>query len=184
MKLLIISLLSLLVFMAALAGASYLLPTHLGVQQSIVVAAPPSEVYKHLDNPVEWEKWTVVNRQTDPSMIYLYGGPMAGAGARMQWSGDKVGTGQVLFTESISPTALHYLESVGHDTSKFQGSFTLAEVKGGTEVVWRQQAVFGEYPWDRVNCLLQTYKKKEEVETGLLGLKSLLSMNSKKKALK
>lgn len=184
MKLLIISLLSLLVFLAALAGASYLLPTHLEVQQSIVLDAPPAEVYKHLDNPVEWEKWTVVNKQTDLSMIYLYGGPMVGKGARMQWSGDKVGNGHVLFTESISPSALYYLESAGHDTSKLEGSFTLAEVTGGTELVWRQQAAFGEHPWDRVNCLLQTYKKKEEAEKGLLGLKTLLSINSKKKALK
>lgn len=184
MKLLTIVFLSLLILSAVLAGASYLLPTQLEVRQSIVLAAPPEEVYAHLNNPVEWEKWTVLNKQADPSMIYLYGGPMEGTGARMQWSGDKVGNGQIIFTENTSPSSLLYLESGGDDTSRLQGSFSLEPVAGGTELVWRQQAAYGDKPWDRVYCMLRTYKKREEAEKGLLGLKTLLLNNSKKKAFK
>lgn len=184
MKVLIIVLLSLLVLLAGLGGASYLLPSQLEVRQSIVLDASPDEVYAHLNNPMDWEKWTVLNKQHDPTMIYLYGGPMAGAGARMQWSGDMVGNGQVVFTESISPSSLVYLELDDHDTSKIQGSFSLAAVTGGTEVVWRQHAAYGETPWGRIHCLLKTYRKQDEAEKGLLGLKTLLLNNSKKKALK
>ena len=182
MKLLTMVLLSLLVLTAALAGASYLLPTQLEVHKSIILHASPDEVYAHLYNPMEWEKWSVVNKEADPSMIYLYGGPMVGAGARMQWSGDKVGNGRVVFTESTSPSTLTYLESGSHDTSTVEGSFTLAPVEGGTELVWRQYASFGEKPWERFYCLFRTYKKQDEAEKGLLGLKTLLSNNGKKKA--
>lgn len=184
MKLLTIVILSLLVLLAALAGASYLLPTQLEVQQSIVISASAEEVYARLNNPVEWEKWTVLNKQTDPSMIYLYGGPMAGTGARMQWSGDKTGNGRIVFTESSGPTSLLYVEDSDKDSSRLLGSFTLAAVEGGTELVWRQQAAFGGKPWERVYCLLRTYKKQHEAEQGLLGLKTLLLNNSKKKAFK
>lgn len=182
MKVLLIVLLSLFVLIAALAGASYLLPTQLEVRQSIVLNASPEEVYVHLSNPMDWEKWTVLNKQSDPTMIYLYGGPMTGAGARMQWNGDKVGNGQVVFTEGTSPSSLEYLESSDHDTSKVQGSFSLAAVEGGTEVVWRQYAAFGDRPWDRIYCLVKTYRKQNEAEKGLIGLKTLLLNNSKKKA--
>ncbi|RDV14013.1 hypothetical protein DXT99_17080 [Pontibacter diazotrophicus] len=184
MKLITIVISTLLVLTAALAGALYQLPTQLEVQQSIVLNASSEEVYTYLNNPMEWEKWTVLNKQTDPSMIYLYGGPMAGTGARMQWSGDRVGNGQVVFTGSTSPTSLLYLESDDADTSRLHGSFTLTEVEGGTELVWRQEAVYGENPWDRVICLLRTYRKQDEAEKGLLGLKTLILSNSKKKALK
>lgn len=184
MKLLTIVLSSLFMLTAALAGASYLLPTELQVRQSMVLPASPEEVYSHLANPMEWEKWTVLNKQTDPSMIYLYGGPMAGTGARMQWSGDKVGNGKVVFTESISPSSLLYIENADDATSRLQGSFTLAAVTGGTEIVWLQQGAYGEKPWERITCMLKRYKKQDEAEKGLLGLKTLLLNNSKKKALK
>lgn len=184
MKLLPVVLTSVTLLTAALAAATYLLPTQLEVRQSIVLTASPEEVYAHLNNPMEWEKWTVLNRQADPSMIYLYGGPMAGTGARMQWSGDKVGNGRIVFTESMSPSSLLYQESEGEDTSRLQGSFTLGAIAGGTEVVWQQQASFGEKPWDRIHCLLTKYRKQEEAEKGLLSLKTLLLNNSKKKALK
>ncbi|GAB3531367.1 hypothetical protein GCM10027443_13450 [Pontibacter brevis] len=184
MKLLTIVFLSLLVLTAALAGASYLLPTQLEVRQSIVLSAPLEEVYAHLNNPMEWEKWTGVNKQADPSMIYLYGGPMTGTGARMQWSGDKVGNRQVVFTESISPNTLLYLETGDDDTSRLEGSFTLAAVTGGTELVWQQHASYGNKPWERLHCMLKTYKKQDEAEKGLLGLKTLLLNSSKKKELK
>ena len=184
MKLLLIVLISLLILLAALTGASYQLPTQLEVQQSIVLNAAPEEVFTLLDNPTEWQKWSVLNKQADPSIIHLYGGPMYGPGARMQWSGDRAGNGQVVFTESISPQQLTYLQSEESDTNKLEGTFTLQPVEGGTQVVWRQQAPVGEYPWQRVKGVLQQYKKQEEAAQGLLGLKTLLQHSSKKKGSK
>ncbi|GAA4445296.1 hypothetical protein GCM10023188_48250 [Pontibacter saemangeumensis] len=185
MKLLFKVLLPLPVLLAAAAGAAYyLLPAELEVQQAIVLQAPPEEVYALLDNPMEWQKWSVLNKQEDPSMIHLYGGPMAGAGARMQWSGDRVGNGQVVFTESISPSSLTYRQSENGAAENILGSFTLAPVAGGTQVVWKQQAVVGQSPWQKVLGAVQKYRKQDEVEKGLLGLKTLLLNNSKKKAVK
>lgn len=180
MKLLKIVLLALLILVAALAGASYQLPTQLEVQQSIVLDAPPEAVYPLLNNPTEWQKWSVLNKQTDPTIIHLYGGPMQGAGARMQWSGDRAGNGHILFKESISPQLLTYLQMEAVDSNQIQGSFELQPVEGGTQVVWRQQALVGDKPWQRVMGVVQRYKRQEEVEKGLLGLKTLLQNTSKK----
>ena len=185
MKLLLKVLLPVPVLLAASAVAAYyLLPTKLEVQQSIVLQAPPEEVYALLDNPMQWEKWSVLNKQEDPSMIHLYGGPMTGTGARMQWSGDRVGNGLVIFTGSISPASLTYKQSENTATQSIEGSFTLAPVAGGTQVVWRQQAAVGDNPWQRLLGAVQKYRKQEEAERGLLGMKTLLLNNSKKKAVK
>jgi len=150
----------------------------------MVLPATPEEVYALLDNPTQWEKWSVLNKQEDPTMIHLYGGPMSGTGARLQWSGDRVGNGAVLFTESISPSTLVYEQNENSATRTIKGSFTLAPVAGGTQVVWRQQAIVGQNPWERLLGAVQRYRKQEEVEKGLLGLKTLLLNNSKKKASK
>lgn len=183
MKLFLKVLLPLPLLLAASAGAAFcLLPTELEVEQSIVVEAPPEEVFALLDNPTQWEKWSALNRQEDPSMIYLYGGPLMGTGARLQWNGDRLGNGLVIFRESISPSSLTYDQSENGAVKNIQGSFTLAPVAGGTQVVWRQQAVVGQNPWERVLGAVHKYRRQEEVAKGLLGLKTLLLNNSKKKA--
>ena len=185
MKLLLKVLLPVPLLLAASAGASYLLlPTQLEVQQSIVVEAPPEEVYALLENPMLWEKWSVLNKGADPSLIHLYGGPMSGAGARMQWSGDRVGNGLLVFTESTSPSSLTYKQSEHNTANTVEGMITLAPVAGGTQVVWRQQAAVGQSPWERVLGAVQKYRRQREVEQGLLGLKTFFLNNSKKNTAK
>ncbi len=161
-----------------------MLPTQLDVQQSIVLKASPEEVYTLLDNPTQWERWSVRNKLTDPSMIHLYGGPMTGTGARMQWSGDRVGNGQLVFLESTRPSQLTYIQNESSVVKHIQGSFTLAPVAGGTQVVWRQQADIGTNPWARVRGMMEQYRMQEEVNKGLLSLKTLLEDKEQKKAVK
>ncbi|MCJ8166299.1 SRPBCC family protein [Pontibacter sp. E15-1] len=168
-----------------LACATYaVLPTQMDVEERLVLEASPEEVYALLENPTQWERWSPVNKQADPSMIRLYGGPMAGAGARMQWSGDRVGNGELLITESLRPAQLAYLQHEHKNAGSIQGAITLAPVPGGTQVVWRQQAVVGQYPWGRVQGLLLQRRKQEEAQKGLQNLQTLLVDSSKKKAAK
>ncbi|PRY12011.1 polyketide cyclase/dehydrase/lipid transport protein [Pontibacter ummariensis] len=179
-KLKYLVLITLPLVLAVLLGATYLLPTVLLIEHAAVLEAEPEEVYPLLSNPMEWEKWSVRNKTEDPTMIHLYGGPMAGVGARMQWSGDKVGNGQLIFTEETSPSALTYLQTEESDTNQITGTFTLAATRGGTKIVWRQQANYGTSPLNRVKGLLLRYKRERELEAGLAGLKTLLKNNSKK----
>lgn len=171
--------------LAALVGASYcFLPTTYEVRQTIFVEATPAEIYPLLDNPTHWQEWSVLNKQTDPSMIHLYGGPMTGTGARLQWSGDKVGEGAMLVTESISPSSLAYKLHEKTSQESSLGFFSLVPVAGGTQVTWRVQAVAGQKPWERMRGAWRKQKQQAEIEKGLLGLKTLLQNNSKKKPAK
>lgn len=182
MKLLPKVLFSLLLTIVAVLAGTYLLPDRVEVEQAVVLDAPPEQVYLYLENPAEWENWSVLNKQEDPSMIHLYGGPSRGKGARLQWSGDVVGEGKLVFTESNSPVSLTYLQTENSRPGPLHGSFSLSAVSGGTRVVWKQSAGLEENPVARLWGVMHRYKKQNEVEKGLSGLKTLLLNNSKKKA--
>ncbi len=159
---------------AAFFGAAYFLPSKIEVQRSIHLQQLPEDIYPFLNNPTEWENWSVLNKLNDPSMIHLYGGPMQGKGARLQWSGDRVGSGQLLFTESIESHSLIYKQSDSSDSTTTLGTFILTPNNGGTQLVWRQQAVLKQTPLSKMYGLWHKYKMQQEVEQGLVGLHKLL----------
>ncbi|GAB3195719.1 uncharacterized protein YndB with AHSA1/START domain [Pontibacter aydingkolensis] len=175
MRLLKIVILAIMLLAVALFGASYQMPLQIEVEQSIVLDAKPEQVYTLLENPAEWEQWNAVNTTADPSMIRMYSGPMSGSGARMEWSGDKVGTGVVVFTESIIPNRLTYRQSDKSSSDTTNGIFTLEQVEDGhTKLHWRQTATVKDEPIARLFGAWQKYKKQEELDKGLSGLKSIL----------
>ncbi|WP_242919131.1 SRPBCC family protein [Pontibacter liquoris] len=170
------------VIAAALYGVSYRLPAQMLVEHRVELGVSPEQVYPYLNNPMEWPKWSSLNKAADPTIIYLYGGPMAGVGARMQWSGDKSGEGKLQLTESTSPSTLAYVQSESGMPDSVFGEFNLEPTKEGTALTWRQTSAIGTNPLDRYKGLYHTYKKQQEVEQGLAGLKTLLQDNSKRRA--
>lgn len=174
MKLLRIILIAVPAGAAAILGASYFLPSEIEVEQSVFLLQSPDEVYPILNNPVEWQHWSVLNKQNDPSMINLYGGPVYGKGARLQWSGDKVGDGQLVFTESVQPSSILYRQTQPADTSAIRGTFELAPREGGTQLSWRQQTTLAHNPIARLQGVLQKYKMQQEVARGLQGIQKHL----------
>lgn len=180
MKSLKIVILALLLLAVALFGASYQLPLQVEVEQSIVLAAKPEQVYPYIENPTLWEKWNAISTATDPSMIRLYSGPMTGTGARMQWNGDRVGKGEVVFLESLSPKQLNYKQTESKATGEINASIKLEPVDGGTRINWRLVSPVEDNPLARWLGVWQKFKKHEELEKGLYGLKTLLEDNTAK----
>ncbi|WP_276495938.1 SRPBCC family protein [Pontibacter litorisediminis] len=175
MKLLKFSLLALpLGAAAAVFGAAYFLPSEIEVQQSVYLQQPPEVIYPYLNNPTEWGHWSVLNKENDPSMIHLYGGPLQGKGARLQWSGDRVGEGQLILTESTQPGTIAYRQNNADDTTSVLGTFTLMPARGGTQLVWRQHSVLQQSPLAKLRGVLQKYKMQQDMTQGLQGLQQLV----------
>ena len=180
MNLLKVVLSCLVAFVAAVFGLSYLLPAQVQLEQSLMLNATPEQVYSLLNNPMEWEKWSPVNKTADPTMIRLFGGPMTGVGAKMKWSGDDVGNGELELTESTASASVAYKEHMTDDATTLEGRFVLTAVEGGTAVYWTQKAHLEDKPLARLKGLWLKYKKKNELEKGLQGLKSSLDSGTKK----
>jgi uncharacterized protein YndB with AHSA1/START domain len=181
MKLLRIILLAIVLLAIALFGASYQLPLQINLEQSIVIEAKPEQVFKLLENPSEWDKWSALNTTEDPSMIRLYGGPMYGTGARMQWSGDRVGNGEITFIESTTPVYLAYKQSDTEFALPTTGSFNLERTNGtNTTVLWKHTALIKDEPLARLLGVWQKHKKQDELDRSLQRLQAtLIKMNTK-----
>jgi len=102
----------------------------------------------------------------------------------MQWSGDKVGDGNLQLTASTSPSSIAYVQHETNLPDSVFGEFTLAPATGGTEVTWRQKSAIGTNPVARFIGLYKQYKKQQEVEQGLEGLRMLVLQNTKRSAAK
>lgn len=173
MKASLIVLVSLLVASAAVYFGSFLLPGSYEVSRAIVIKAEPEQVFPYLNNPTQWEKWNAWNKAYDPSMIRLYGGPMAGKGASQQWHGDKLGMVQMHFTESTPPSQLYYKQLTKGDPFETIGIFSLEPVEAGTKVVWHQKARLADGPYERYKGFFRKLRTEQEAEQSLLALQTL-----------
>jgi hypothetical protein len=183
MKLLLRVSLSLLFLAAALCAVSYLLPTKCEVVRTIVVKAAPERVFPYLNNPTEWKNWSAWNRTYDPTMIHMYSGPISGTGAIHTWSGDRIGNGQMVVTQSILPSQLDYQMTREGEENLTKGSFLLAKVNGGTLIIWKQTTPLAANPLARLVGAYRKYKLESELDQGLTGLQQLYVTKSKRTAL-
>lgn len=180
MKALIIGLMSLLVVVAAVYSGSYLLPASCEVTRYVVVAATPEQVFPYIDNPTHWEKWNAWNKDYDPTMIRMYGGPMAGKGAYQQWNGDKLGDVQMHFTESTPPLILHYKQVTKGEPHETQGTFKLEPVRAGTKVVWQHKTALEDNAIARYRGYFKQKRLTQEAEQSLHALKIFVESTQKK----
>ncbi len=106
------------------------------VERSAVIPAPTEEVHAALVDFHEWEHWSPW-QELDPDMDQAYSGPEAGAGAVMEWRGNrKAGSGRMEITEVADDAVvidLRFLKPFkAHNTT----TFTLASEGDDTRVTW------------------------------------------------
>lgn len=73
----------------------FLLPSSFKVERSIQVKSTPSVIFPYLNNIQRWREWTSLNEEKDFSLEISYFGPDQGIGSGMEYSGDKLGSGQI-----------------------------------------------------------------------------------------
>ncbi|MBI3218055.1 MAG: SRPBCC family protein [Bacteroidetes bacterium] len=105
------------------------------VEQSVVINAPASAIFPHLNNMekfVAWSPWS----KMDPAAKNTYEGAAAGVGAKMNWVGEKTGTGSQWVVESVENERV----KTGLKFEGFEGTawaeFKLAPEGNGTKVTW------------------------------------------------
>jgi hypothetical protein len=157
-----------------LALVSFLLPREVTVTRSIVIDAPPEEVFPHIDSLQAFDKWSPW-AGIDPEMQQSFSGPERGVGNRMEWSSDDpdVGSGSQEITVSIPnervETALDFGE-MGQGTAWLD----LAAVPEGTEVTWGLLADMGLNPVGRYIGLMMDRWVGADYQRGLERLKEIV----------
>ena len=84
-------------------------PADFAIQRSIQIAAPPAEVFPHVNDLKAWDAWSPWSK-LDPDAKVTLSDPAAGKGATIRWNGnDQVGEGNMVIVES-RPAELVELE--------------------------------------------------------------------------
>ncbi|MCP5231055.1 MAG: SRPBCC family protein [Zoogloeaceae bacterium] len=122
-----------------------LLPASARVERSIVIDAPPAQVFAHVNGMRAFHAWSPWSR-IDPDTHYEFTGPEQGVGSRMTWRSEhaEVGGG---WQEIVASRANEYVETRLDFGAQGDGvaSFTLGPDGAGTRLTWDFRTEFG---WD------------------------------------
>lgn len=159
--------------LALLAVIGLLLPGHVRVARSTVIAAQPGQLISYLDGYRrfnDWSPWA----ELDPATKYSYSGPERGAGAHMEWDSKNrnVGAGkQEVLAVDGDRQVRSSLEFDGQ--GKAEVTFDLAAEGDGTRVTWTMDMDMGMNPIGRWMGLMMDGMIGPDFERGLGRLQAL-----------
>jgi Polyketide cyclase / dehydrase and lipid transport len=160
-----------IVLIALFLLVAVFLPKEYRVERSIVIERSPETVFWLVADFHNWNKWSPWSPQ-DQDAEYNFSGPGFGPGAKMDWTGDTVGVGEITIVKmekfvSIKNklTFVEPWEEISDDL------WTFEEVPEGTKVTWTEVGQMG-YPLGRYFGLMMDGVLGEPFETGLSQMKS------------
>ncbi len=167
-------LVGLLALVAVLAIVGMLLPREVAVERSIVIDAPASEIYPHVNNlkaTIPWSPWL----KQDPETKLTFNDVPAGVGAVMEWASDNpnVGAGRMEIIEATQDKALTVALDFG-DMGTAIASWSFAGADGQTTATWGMVADMGAGPIGRWMGLKMDDWVGADYERGLQNLKALV----------
>ncbi|WP_135506205.1 SRPBCC family protein [Roseovarius aestuariivivens] len=157
-----------------LAGVGLLLPREISVARSIVIDAPASAVFPHVNDlqaTVDWSPWLA----RDPDTSLEFSADPVGEGARMSWASDnpQVGTGTMTITESRPDDYVEVALDFG-DMGTATASWDFQEADGATTATWSMQTDMGAGPVNRWFGVMMKRWIADDYDAGLQNLKQLV----------
>ncbi|WP_037314531.1 SRPBCC family protein [Ruegeria halocynthiae] len=167
-------LLTLLVLVLALAGASYLLPSKAEVSRSITIDAPASAIFPYVNSMQQTEKWSPWLSR-DPETKLSYSGPETGVGNTLNWTSEhpQVGTGSQEIIQSVPDQTVQTALDFG-PMGTATALFDLVPEGDQTQVKWGFESELGLNPLSRWMGLMMDTWVGSDYERGLTNLKALV----------
>jgi uncharacterized protein YndB with AHSA1/START domain len=119
-------------------------PDTFRVERSIMIAAPPENVYPFLTDFREWPRWSPWEK-LDPEMQRSYGGSASGEGAVYEWNGNrKAGAGRMEIVDASEGRHVEInLTFLRPFVSSNTTEFTLTPKEDGTLLRWQMHGPAG-----------------------------------------
>lgn len=135
----------LLILLLLLVGIGLLLPASTTIERSILIQAPPEQVFAHVNGMRAFHAWSPW-AGNDAATEYSFSGPEQGVGSRMEWhsGGAQAGHGSQEIVASVPPREVE-MRLVFGDKGGGTAQFRLQPEGRGTRVAWRFHSEFG---WD------------------------------------
>src|SRR5437588_875416 len=172
----VLKIIGIVILAVVIIGAiiSFILPTKMHTERSIVIKAPKEVIFQNVKmyaNMVKWSPWV----EKDTAMKTEIGGTDGTVGAIWKWVGNKeVGEGEQTVTKIDEPNSIasdiHFIKPMeGHATS----SVNLADTANGVKVTWRTDFEMPR-PWNIFSLFMNVEKEMNTTfERGLAKLKDL-----------
>ena len=155
----------------------FMLPADYRVERSIVIDAPPQDIYPAVVNLKQWPQWGVWFKR-DPKMEIVYGGPDRAIGMKTEWLSETQGNGQMEITALEHNRKVTYSLYFPEFDMGSVGEFQLIETEQGTRVVWSDSGEVGMNPMDRYFALMMDSFIGPDFEAGLENLKVIVESKS------
>lgn len=170
MKKFFFTLLSLVIILILIG---FLLPQHQHVERSLVISAPAETVYRNIDNPEAFNRWSPW-AELDPAMKIEHVGPESGVGSGMRWHSENpnVGNGSWIITAAKPNESLDV--ALTFDNGGATSFFHLEPTDQGTRITWGFDTDAGLNPIMRWFGIMMDKWVGTEYEKGLRTLKSRL----------
>lgn len=152
------------------AGLVLALPGHCHVERSLTIKAPPDIVHASVGDLKTWESWTAWTVEKDATLKREYGSVSAGVGAEVRWTGEQMGSGRIVVTQSDPTTGITYDFSFD-DMAPSVGRVQYTATPEGTLVTWSSDMDFGFNPIGRVMGLWMDGWVGPDFEEGLKHLR-------------
>jgi uncharacterized protein YndB with AHSA1/START domain len=158
--------------LVVLAVVGMILPRHVHVQRSVVIARPAPAVFAQLNSYAQFNKWSPW-ADLDPQAKYTFEGPAEGVGATMRWVGDPgtIGSGSQRITASHAPDRVESLVDFGTQGAAVC-TFTLVPEGESTRTTWAFDMDLGMNPVSRYFGLMFDGMIGRDWEKGLSRLKT------------
>lgn len=171
LKRLVVVILGIAVILVAIA---YILPREVTVERAVVIDAPPSEIFPHVNSLKANEAWSPwLDRDPDVSLVYE--GPEAGVGSKLTWTSDNpnVGNGSNIITASTPDSRVDTALDFGA-MGTANAWVTMDPVGASTEVKWGFTTDMGMNPMARWMGLMMDKWVGADYDDGLNRLKVLV----------
>lgn len=135
----------LLILLILLAVIGMMLPSSAKIERSILINAPASEIFPHLNGMRAFHAWSPWS-EIDPETHYRFEGPEQGIGSRMSWDSghEQVGLGSQEVVDSVPNQRVEMQLEFG-DKGKGNATFLLEPEGTATRIRWQFHTEFG---WD------------------------------------
>jgi len=152
-------------------GVSYLIPSHVRLERSIAINAPPEIVFANVNDLKKWTAWSPWY-EAEPTADYKYSGAESGVGAKVNWKGEKVGEGIQEITKSEALKRIETTLDFGPQGTA-TSDWTFEATENGTNVKWGFDSDMGMNPVARYMGLMMESMLGPYYEKGLAKLKTV-----------
>ncbi|MEH0155259.1 SRPBCC family protein [Limibacter armeniacum] len=135
--------LGVLLALGIFALIALMLPSKYELEQSVLIAAPATEVFDQINELRNWDHWAFVNTENDQRLAVNYTGPSKGVGCRMTWQLEDGSVSHLEVVKAMPPISVEVRLVTNDGAFVSDGAFTIEEGAGQTLVKWKETGDFG-----------------------------------------